>query len=49
MEALHADGVSMAVSVWTSLLKSDEGDRCVVIMEPVQKVAAVATVDDQVS
>ncbi|XP_067938183.1 PAS domain-containing serine/threonine-protein kinase-like [Watersipora subatra] len=44
MEASHTDGVSLSVSVWTSLLKTDSGNRCIVVMEPVQKIASTATV-----
>lgn len=43
------DGVSMSVSVWTSLIKTSEGvDKCVVVMEPVQKMAAYATASPDV-
>ena len=49
MEANHSDGVSLSVSVWTSLVKSEDGNRCVVVMEPVQKIAAAATVSHNVS
>lgn len=48
MEAKHAEGIGMPVSVWTSLVKSDEGTKCVVVLEPVQKIAASATISQDV-
>lgn len=48
MEVEHSDGISMPVSVWTSHIQSDERFKCVVVMEPVQKIVAAATISDKV-
>ena len=49
MEASHSGGAALSVSVWTSLIRSDDGNRCVVVLEPVQKIAASATISTNVS
>lgn len=48
MEAQHTDGISVPVSVWTSLIKSDEVTKCIVVIEPVQKIAANVTISNRV-
>ncbi|KAF6020786.1 PASK [Bugula neritina] len=47
MEAQHSDGTSLSVSVWTNMVGSKDSSKCVVVMEPVQKIAAIATVSTQ--
>lgn len=49
MEARHSDGAILTISVWTNLIHSNHGDRCVVVMEPVQKIAANVSVSNDVS
>lgn len=49
MEAKHSEGVVLTISVWTSHIRSSEGDRCIVVMEPVQKIAANVSVSFDVS
>ena len=48
MEAQHSDGIGMPVSVWTSVIKSQDGSKCIVVIEPVQKIAANVTVSHRV-
>ncbi len=49
VDAVDATGLVIPISVWVKRLNSDEGPRCLVVMEPVERTTANVTFDSTVS
>ncbi|XP_071958896.1 PAS domain-containing serine/threonine-protein kinase-like isoform X2 [Antedon mediterranea] len=45
MDAIDCNGLILPVSVWIKKITNDADPRCLVVMEPVDKESAVATID----
>ena len=49
LDAIDSTGLIIPVSVWVRKLDIDDVDRCVVVMEPVERSTASVTFDSSVS
>ena len=49
MDAVDSSGLVMPVSVWIKKLDVESADRCLVVIEPVERSTATVTFDSTVS